>query len=366
MEAVEKLMLLLQKGEYKMDFSIGNLVKGVVGAVAKVANAVVNTVKSVISGISEMFSSAAGSIGSALSGAMATLGVVDVDEDGELDIDDAEEFLEEKFKLLVGAFIGMFGSDESESNCDDMTSDHVCYIFYQPGIASGDQKHSFDEQAEIEKEKYKKKYPCTEVALVPVTNPYDFKEQWHEMDDKSKAIDAVQIILHGSINDDIDDDDYAGAGFMYFEDETHKDDPDTWWYRIATDTTVIPDQQKQEAILISDLDKKKMNELYFSSCNSANPDAQNTASAFEDVVDANEIIGWDGGTVYSYNDEDREKSEEVAGGEGWLKDWEYKFTDKGLLIYPTSSKGQPTWWKYVPKNEYEWPARKRQGKVRIK
>ncbi|EES50828.1 hypothetical protein NE172_14075 [Clostridium botulinum] len=63
-----------------------------------------------------MFSSAAGTIGSALSGAMAALGVVDVDEDGELDIDDAEEFLEEKFKLLVGAFIGMFGSDSS--HCD--------------------------------------------------------------------------------------------------------------------------------------------------------------------------------------------------------------------------------------------------------
>ncbi len=34
-----------------MNFSIGNLVKSVVGAVAKVANAVVNTVKSAISGI---------------------------------------------------------------------------------------------------------------------------------------------------------------------------------------------------------------------------------------------------------------------------------------------------------------------------
>ncbi|WP_069681211.1 hypothetical protein [Clostridium taeniosporum] len=64
--------------------------------------------------------------------------------------------------------------------------------------------------------------------------------------------------------------------------------------------------------------------------------------AFDDVVDANETTGWDGGTVYVYNDKEREKSEEVAGGEGWLKDWEYKFTDKGLLIYLTSSKGQPT------------------------
>ncbi|NFG61440.1 MULTISPECIES: hypothetical protein [unclassified Clostridium] len=45
---------------------------------------------SAISGICGMFSSATGTIGSALSGAMAALGVVDVDEDGEFDIDDAE------------------------------------------------------------------------------------------------------------------------------------------------------------------------------------------------------------------------------------------------------------------------------------
>ncbi|WP_252254817.1 hypothetical protein [Clostridium sp. ZBS12] len=186
------------------------------------------------------------------------------------------------------------------------------------------------------------------------------------MDDESKDIDAVQIILHGSINPDIDDDNYSGAGFMYFEDETHKNDPDTWWYRIATDTSVIPYQQKQEAILISDLNKKKMNELYFSSCNSANPDAQNTASAFENVVDANEITGWDGGTVYAYNDENPEKSEEVAGGEGSYKD-EDKYgvlPENSLALAETT--GQPTWWRYVPRDSEGWPIRKRQGKVRIK
>ncbi|WP_252225239.1 hypothetical protein [Clostridium sp. ZBS2] len=104
-----------------MNFSVGNLVKSVVGAVAKVATAVVNTVKSAISGISGMFSSAGGAAGSALSGAMAALGVVDVDEDGELDIDDAEEFLEEKFKLLVGAHILSFGlgSSSTEANSDE-------------------------------------------------------------------------------------------------------------------------------------------------------------------------------------------------------------------------------------------------------
>ncbi|NYC28918.1 hypothetical protein B0H42_001416 [Clostridium saccharobutylicum] len=32
---------------------------------------------------------------------------------------------------------------------------------------------------------------------------------------------------------------------MYFEDETHKNDPDNWWYRIATDKIVIPNNQKR-------------------------------------------------------------------------------------------------------------------------
>ncbi|WP_252237255.1 MULTISPECIES: hypothetical protein [unclassified Clostridium] len=99
-----------------MDFSIGNLVKSAVGAVAKVANVVVNTVKSAISGISGMFSSAAGSIGSALSGVMAALGVVDVDEDGEFDIDNDEDFLDEKFKLLVGASIDNFSYPHKKEN----------------------------------------------------------------------------------------------------------------------------------------------------------------------------------------------------------------------------------------------------------
>ncbi|WP_252237281.1 hypothetical protein [Clostridium sp. ZBS17] len=338
-----------------MAFSFSGLVSAVVGAVAKVATAVVNKLSPVAK---------SGGILGGIAGAVlgAAIVIANVCEDGEIS-EDEEELLEDAFKLLVGAFMGMFGSGSSANDWDDdMTSDHVCYIFYQPGIESGDGKHSFDEQAEIEKEKYKKKYPGTEVSLVKVTNSSDFKREWDKMDDKSKAIDAVQIILHGSIDPDIDDDDYAGAGFMYFEGEGQAKD----WCRIGSDKTVIHENQKNKDILISDLDKKKMNELYFSSCNSANPDAQNTASAFEDVVDANEITGWDGGTVYSYNDKEREKSEEVAGGEGRLEDWEYKFTDKGLLIYPTSSKGQPTWWKYVPKDEYGWPVRKRQGKVRIK
>ncbi|MBC2411628.1 hypothetical protein HGI59_08830 [Clostridium saccharobutylicum] len=240
----------------------------------------------------------------------------------------------------------------------------MCYIFYQPNIKSGDKKHSFYAQAKIEAEKYKIKYPGTEVILVPVTSPHDFEQRWNKMDDETKVIDAVQIILHGSINDDSDGN---GAGFMYFEGEESEDGNTDTWYRIATDTSVIPDNQKEEDILISDLNNKKMNELYFSSCNSANPDARNVASEFSKIVEANRITGWDGGTVYKYNDEEPEKSEEVAGGEGGYSKAEMKFTDGcGWHLVPTETSGQPTWWKYVKKDEFGNPVREREGKVIVK
>ncbi|WP_252225245.1 hypothetical protein [Clostridium sp. ZBS2] len=104
-----------------MDFSVGNLVKSVVGAVAKVANAVVNKLSPVAKGGGIL-----GGIAGAIVGvAEAVLGVTaefaNACEDGEIDDEEAEELLEDVFKLLVGAFIFSFGSGSSstESKCDD-------------------------------------------------------------------------------------------------------------------------------------------------------------------------------------------------------------------------------------------------------
>lgn len=88
-----------------MGFSIGNLISSVEGAFTSAVNAAENFVDSAISDISGGFESVCNSVESAVSGAMAAVGVVDVNDNGELDMDDAEEFLEEKFKLLVGASI---------------------------------------------------------------------------------------------------------------------------------------------------------------------------------------------------------------------------------------------------------------------
>lgn len=122
-----------------MDFSIGNLVSAVEGAVAKVTTTVVDTVNSAIAGITGMFESAFDALESAVFGAMAMAGVVDVDGDGELDLDDAEEFLEEKFKVLVGASIQTY---ENLKNSDEITNDVKGtdqYQWFLKGTQDGDE-----------------------------------------------------------------------------------------------------------------------------------------------------------------------------------------------------------------------------------
>lgn len=114
-----------------MDFSIGNLVSAVEGGIAKVANAVVNTVNSVISGITGMVKSVFGAVESAVEGAMAMIGVVDSDGDGDVDLDDAEELLEEKFKTFVGASMQEY---QNLKNSDDITDYLKSFDLFKWGI----------------------------------------------------------------------------------------------------------------------------------------------------------------------------------------------------------------------------------------
>lgn len=180
-------------------------------------------------------------------------------------------------------------------------------------------------------------YPGTKVNIVPIASAKNFEETWNSIDE-SVTIDAVEIILHGSI----DGPKGGGVGFLYFEGD---------YSRVAADESVITDAAKH--VKIGDLKTKRMDNLYFSSCNSANLDVKNVGNAFKNVVIANEIIGWDGGSLYDY-----EKNEEVKGGEGHI---EY------VGSYPLRSSGQPTWWKYVPRDEVlGYPTREKQGKVWIK
>ncbi|HBJ1650643.1 MULTISPECIES: hypothetical protein [Clostridium] len=102
-----------------MAFSFGGLISAVVGAVAKVANAVVNALSPVAKsgGIVGGIAGAAVGVAEAVLGATAEF--ADVCEDGEIDDEEAEELLEDVFKLLVGAFIFPFDSGSSSAENDD-------------------------------------------------------------------------------------------------------------------------------------------------------------------------------------------------------------------------------------------------------
>ncbi|NRT91272.1 hypothetical protein [Clostridium beijerinckii] len=78
-----------------MDFSIGNLVNAVVGAVAKVANAVI--------GIASAIGSALSNPEEAIKGAMSD--IANITADGKIDEDEEEELFEDILKLYVGASI---------------------------------------------------------------------------------------------------------------------------------------------------------------------------------------------------------------------------------------------------------------------
>ncbi|WP_252247245.1 hypothetical protein [Clostridium sp. ZBS4] len=101
-----------------MNFSIGNLVKSAVGAVAKVTNAVVNK----LSPVAKSGGILGGIAGAIVGVAEAVFGVTaefaNACEDGEIDDEEAEELLEDVFKLLFGAFIGMFDYGGSGLNSD--------------------------------------------------------------------------------------------------------------------------------------------------------------------------------------------------------------------------------------------------------
>lgn len=241
------------------------------------------------------------------------------------------------FKDALGSYSQNYAEMESSfaSKMDAIVNGkqgkHRTYIFYQPNAKSGDGAHEVKTQAEIEKQKYEMKYPGTEVVLVEINNAQEFKKQWNEMDDVGANIDAVQVILHGSAEPDNDEDQYKGAGFMFFNSANHLD-------RIAADTTVMTSDTD---VLISDLDKKEISDLYFSTCNSANPDIQNVTDAFDRIVDANTITGYDGTALYYYNDANLIESyeDQSYGGQ------------------------EDTFFAYVGRDANGNPIRKKQGKV---
>ncbi|AQR93135.1 hypothetical protein [Clostridium saccharoperbutylacetonicum] len=127
----------------------GDLINAVVGAVAAFANAVIDELAPVVEGGGAM-GEIAGDISEGAEAVLAaTSDYADANDDGEIDDEDAEEILENAYRLLVGAFITKFGSDSSGSDDCSVSSwgdDSESYIsdFISPNKVTDGAAVTFD------------------------------------------------------------------------------------------------------------------------------------------------------------------------------------------------------------------------------
>ncbi len=212
------------------------------------------------------------------------------------------------------------------------------YILYDTTAVSGDGKHTFKDEADIRAKQLSEQYG-TKVWVIGVSDARGFLDKWNtqvgfDADGNHVSIDAVVLVFHGAASDSKVKSE-GGIGFMEVGNTI-----------VAASSNVDKFNSKTD-IAISDLNSKSMKELYFSSCNSGNPDILSTSTAFNQRMSiSNKITAWDGGTIYNYNKQQLEPG-----------------AYRGLL---RERKNQKTFWKYSKKNFFGIPIRKRQGQVNVK
>ncbi|WP_443660618.1 peptidoglycan-binding protein, partial [Clostridium algidicarnis] len=217
----------------------------------------------------------------------------------------------------------------------------ISYILYDEEAKNSKPGKLFKDTAEVRKKKYCEKYPYTEVELVPVSGAHDFKNKWNNIGLDSKGneikVAVVELQFHGTVGDAPDG---KGIGHMFnIDNDDNKKD------RIVV-SDKLDEYNRDTDIIISTLKSKKMDLLYFSSCNTGNPDVENVGNAFKKVVTANEIIAWDGGTIFNWD-----TGEDEPGP--------YRKTIDKI------KRDQATWYKYVDKDKDGTPLRDRKGRVWI-
>ena|GEM_PF-5414452 len=106
-----------------MDFDFGNLVSAVVGAVVKVATAVVDFFSPIADGGGIVGDIAGVAVGLAEAVLGAVPGAADVNGDGEINADEAEELVKDVLKAMLGGFIVAFGSVSSNLNAEGKVDD---------------------------------------------------------------------------------------------------------------------------------------------------------------------------------------------------------------------------------------------------
>lgn len=102
---------------------------------------------------------------------------------------------------------------------------------------------------------------------------------------------------------------------------------------------------------VSNLARKRIRKITFSTCNTANPDCYNVADAFIKRMKVREVDGFDGGALFDYSDSTLKK------GNGEQHTWN-KYVEKEL----TFKAGFPSMYVYEPTRERMGLRKYRNGK----
>ena len=199
-------------------------------------------------------------------------------------------------------------------------SGHDSYVIYDKDAAAGTKGKMFSDEAKIVQKRLKRKYkkPC---YLLTYKTAKDFKRIWAKtvgfrvkpswnkkqkrlkISVKKAKVNEVYIISHGSITGEVGKD----TGYMYCSSGKS---------RIYARRQAEYDSQKD--VLVTDLKRKNIQRLVFSCCNTANPDCYNIANAFIRRMAVKEVVGFDGGARFDYDDNKLKKGFD-ANQNTWLK-----------------------------------------------
>ena len=148
-------------------------------------------------------------------------------------------------------------------------------------------------QAGVIEQEFKEKYG--ECQVYSVNSAQEFVDTWNSLDD-SNGIDEIEFIGHGTA------DRYGltnGIGYIYFGDGSRlfssnfKDQSEGREFFRVRNAYGFRDQT------IADVQQKNVSKIYFSACNTANPDFKiNIAQAFAQKNSDSLVTGWDGGVYF--------------------------------------------------------------------
>ena len=157
---------------------------------------------------------------------------------------------------------------------DDKYS-YVIYADYDKNDPSHDDN---PKQAEVIRKQYEKEYG-TRCFVYCVNSAEDFVNTWNSLDD-SNGISAIQVISHGRVTD-------SGNGYLEFKDGTKL---------FSNSGKCLTSGNKS----IDNIQSKNVNSIYFSACNTANPDFKSNIvdAFFNKNASAKSVTGWDGGVYF--------------------------------------------------------------------